>query len=42
MREMEEKDRALRSMRKRKQITPMAAMMRPGTMKERPQLEETQ
>lgn len=23
-------------------MTPMAAMMRPGTMKERPQLEETQ
>lgn len=31
-----------RSMRKRKQTTPMAAMMSPGTMKDRPQFEETQ
>lgn len=31
-----------RSMRKRKQTTPMKAMMSPGTMKDRPQLEETQ
>lgn len=32
----------LRSMRKRKQTTPMMMMMSPGTMKDMPQLEETQ
>lgn len=31
-----------RSMRKRKQATPIPAMMMPGTMKDKPQLEETQ